>query len=154
MPNEEVSLDNSLAKRYNISVNDKSALMALSLGFLTAASILLLIYQANRAVELRIDAAEVWSDYQTRSMKATVEQDPNLKTQYSEEQDAVLRHAVDLRARSESAKNAMRVSAYAAVLFLLGTAVTIVAFFGRPYMVYPGILLGIIALALAIKALL
>lgn len=87
-------------------------------------------------------------------MKATVEEDPNLKTQYSEEQDVVLRHAVDLRERSKSAKNAMRVSAYAAVLFLLGTAVAIVGFFGRPYMVYPGILLGIIALALVIKALL
>lgn len=154
MPNEEVSLDSSPAKRVNISVKDKNALIALSLGFLTAASILLLIYQANRAVELRIDAAEVWSDYQTRSVKATVEEDPNLKTQYSEEQDVVLRHAVDLRERSKSAQNAMRVSAYAAVLFLLGTAVAIVALFGRPYMVYPGILLGIIALALGIKALL
>lgn len=87
-------------------------------------------------------------------MKAIVEEDPSLKTQYSEEQDVVLRHAVDLRERSKSAKNAMRVSAYAAALFLLGTAIAIVAFFGRPYMVYPGILLGIIALALSIKALL
>lgn len=154
MPNEEVSLDSSLAKRVNISVNDKNALIVLSLGFLTAASILLLIYQANRAVELRIEAAEVWSDYQTRNMKTTVEEDPNLKSQYSEEQDVVLRHAVDLRERSKSAKNAMRVSAYAAVLFLLATAVAIFAFFGRPYMVYPGILLGIIALALGFKALL
>ena len=154
MPNEEVSVDSSVEKRVNISVNDKNALIVLSLGFLTAASILLLIYHANRAVELRIDAAEVWSDYQTRGMKATVEEDPNLKTQYSEEQDVVLRHAVDLRERSKSAKSAMRVSAYAAVLFLLGTAVAIVSFFGKPYMVYPGILLGIIALALGFKALL
>jgi len=126
----------------------------LSLGFLAAASILLLIYQANRAVDLRVDAAEVWSDYQTRNLKATLEEDPNLRTQYFEEQDTVLRHAVDLREKSKSARNAMRASAYAAVLFLLGTAVAIVAFFGRPYMVYPGILLGIIALVFALKALL
>ena len=154
MPNEEVSLDSSLAKQINISVNDKNALVVLSLSFLTAASILLLIYQADRAVDLRINAAEVWSDYQTRSMKATVEEDPNLKAQYSEEQNVVLRHAVDLKDRSKSAKNAMRLSAYAAALFLLGTAVAIVAFFGKPYMVYPGILLGIIAFALSLKALL
>jgi len=154
MPNEEVSVDNSPAKRVNISVNDTSALVALCLAFLTAASILLLIYQSNRAVELRIEAAEIWSDYQTRSVKATIEEDPNLKTQYSEEQELVLRHAVEMRERSKSAKDAMRVSLYAAVFFLLGTAVAVVAFLGRPYMVYPAILLGIIALALGIKTLL
>lgn len=154
MPNEDLNLDSSLAKRINISVNDKNALIVLSLGFLTAASILFLIYQANRSVELRIEAAEVWSDYQTRNMKATLEEDPNLRTQYFEEQEVVLRHAVDLREKSKSARNATRTSAYAAALFLLGTAAAIVAFFGRPYMIYPGIILGIIALAFVVRSLL
>ena len=154
MPNGETSLDSQSATRVNASANNRNALMALSLGFLTAVAILLLIYQTNRALQLRIEAAEVWSDYQTRSMKATIEEDPNLKKQYSEEQDVLRQHAVELRERSKSAKDAMRLSAYAAVLFLLGTAAAVVALFGRAYMVYPGILLGIVALALDIKTLL
>ena len=154
MPNEETSLDSQSATRVNGSANNRNVLVALTLGFLTVVGILLLIYQANRAVELRIEAAEVWSDYQTRSMKATIEEDPNLKTQYAEEQEVLRRHAVELRERSKSAKDAMRLSAYAAILFLLGTAAAVVALFGRAYLVYPGILLGIIALALGIKTLL
>jgi hypothetical protein len=153
MPDEEINLDSPPAKRVIASANNRNALIALSLGFLTAVAILLLIYQANRALQLRIEAAEVWSDYQTRSMKATIEEDPNLRTQYSEEQDVLRRHAVELRETSKSAKDAMRLSGYAAVLFLLGTASAVVALFGRAYMVYPGILLGIVGLVLAIKML-
>ncbi|HSO73709.1 MAG TPA: DUF4337 family protein [Blastocatellia bacterium] len=155
MPDEEISLDSPSAKRVNAPANNRNALITLSLGFLTAASIFLLIYQANRALQLRIEAAEVSSDYQTRSIKATIEEDPNLKEQYSEEQDVLRQHAVELRETSKSAKDAMRLSAYAAVLFLLGTAAAVVALLARTtYMVYAGILLGIIALGLGIKALL
>jgi hypothetical protein len=154
MPDEEINLDSPPAKRVIASATNRNALIALSLGFLTAVAILLLIYQANRALQLRIEAAEVWSDYQTRNAKATIEEDPNLRMQYSEEQEVLRRHAVELRETSKSAKDAMRLSGYAAVLFLLGTAAAVVAFFGRAYMVYPGILLGIVALALDIKTLL
>jgi len=154
MPDEEITSDRPPAKRVNPSANNRNILIALSLGFLTAVAILLSIYQANRALQLRIEAAEVWSDYQTRGMKAALEEDPNLKEQYSEEQDVLRQHAVELREKSKSAKDAMRLSAYAAVLILLGTAAAVVALFGRAYMVYPGILLGIVALVLAIKTLL
>lgn len=150
MPKEEMNLPIPLAER----VNDRHVVIALILGFLTAAGILLLIYQANHAAELRVEAAEVWSDYQTRSLKATTEEDPNLRAQYAEEQEQVRQHAVELREKSKSAKAAMILAEYAAVLFLLGAAAAVVAVFGRSYMVYPGIVLGIIALALSIKTLL
>lgn len=155
MPDEPISLDGPPANRGNAPPNNRNALVTLSLGFLTVASILLLIYQANRALQLRIEAAEVSSDYQTKSMKATIEEDPNLRKQYSEEQDVLRQHAVELREASKSAKEAMRLSAYAAILFLLGTAAAVVALFARTsYMVYAGILLGIIGLGLGIKSLL
>jgi hypothetical protein len=155
MPDEEISLDSPPVKRVIAPANNRNALITLSLGFLAAASVLLLIYQANRALQLRIEAGEVWSDYQTRSMKATIEEDPNLRTQYSEEQDVLREHAVELREKSKSAKDAMRFSAYAAVLFLLGTASAVFAPFARiAYLFYVGILLGMIGLVLGIKALL
>lgn len=155
MPDEEISLDSPPVKHVNAPANNRNALITLSLGFLAAASVLLLIYQANRALQLRIEAGEVWSDYQTRSMKATIEEDPNLRTQYSEEQDVLREHAVELREKSKSAKDAMRLSAYAAVLFLLGTAAAVFAPFARiAYLFYAGILLGIIGLVLGVKALL
>jgi len=150
MPNEEITLNSTLTAR----VDNKDAFIALVLGFLTAAGILLLIYQANHTAELRSEASEVWSDYQTRSLKATTEEDPNLRTQYAEEQERVRQHAVELREKSKSAKAAMTLSGYAAVLFLLGATAAGVALVGRSYMVYPGIVLGIIALALSIKSLL
>lgn len=155
MPDEEISLDSPPVKQVKAPANNRNALITLSLGFLAAASVLLLIYQANRALQLRIEAGEVWSDYQTRSMKATIEEDPNLRTQYSEEQDVLREHAVELREKSKSAKDAMRLSAYAAVLFLLGTAAAVFAPFARiAYLFYAGILLGIIGLVLGVKALL
>ena len=155
MPDEEISLDSPPAKQVNAPANNRNALITLSLGFLAAASVLLLIYQANRALQLRIEAGEVWSDYQTRSMKATIEEDPNLRKQYSEEQDVLREHAVELREKSKSAKDAMRLSAYAAVLFLLGTAAAVFAPLARiAYLFYAGILLGIIGLVLSVKALL
>ena len=155
MPDEEFSLGSPPAKPVNAPANNRNALITLSLGFLAAASVLLLIYQANRALQLRIEAGEVWSDYQTRSMKATIEEDPNLRTQYSEEQDVLREHAVELREKSKSAKDAMRLSAYAAVLFLLGTAAAVFAPFARiAYLFYAGILLGVIGLVLSVKALL
>jgi Flp pilus assembly protein TadB len=155
MPDEEISLDSPPAKRVNASANNRNAFVALSLGFLAAASILLLIYQSNRALQLGIDAAEVSSDYQTKSLKTTIEEDPNLKKQYTEEQDVLLKHAVELRETSKRAKDAMRLSGYVAVLFLLGTAAAVVALLARTTsMVYVGILLGIIGLGLAIKTLL
>ena len=151
MPNE----DSPPAERVKASANNGHVLITFSLGFLTAVAILLLIYQANRALQLRIEAAEVWADYQTRGMKATIEEDPNLNTQYSEEQDVLREHAVELREKSKSARDTVRVSAYATVLFLFGTAAAVFALFSRAtYMVYVGILLGIIGLGLTIKALL
>lgn len=68
------------------------------LGLLTAAGMLLLIFQVNRSLELRIEAAEVWSDYQVKIVKSSAEEDPNLRQQYTEEQDVLRRHAQDLKA--------------------------------------------------------
>lgn len=154
MPIEEISASPSVS-RVNAPANNRNVLITLSLAFLTAAGILLLIYQANRSLQLRIEAAEVSADYQTKIMKATIEEDPNLKKQYSEEQDVLRQHAVELKEASKSAKDAMRLSAYAAALFLLGTAAAVVALFARStYLGYAGLLLGIIGLGFCIKALL
>jgi hypothetical protein len=153
MQNEEISSDSPSPTRVNVWTNHRHILITLTLGFLTSAAVLLLVYQANRALEFRVEAAEVWADYQTRSMKAIIEEDPNLKTQYDEEQDVLRRHAVELREKSKSAKDALKLSANAAVIFLFGTAAAVGGLFSRPFLVYVGILLGIIGLGLAIKTL-
>ena len=88
-------------------------------------------------------------------MRAALEEDPNLKEQYSEEQDRLRQHAVELREKSKSAKDEMKLSAYAAVLFLLGTAAAVFAPIARAaYLFYAGIVLGIVGLMLGVKALL
>lgn len=134
---------------------DRTALIALILGVLTAGAILLWIYEVNRAVQLKIEAAEVWSDYQVRIVKAAIEEDPNLKEQYAEEQDVLRRHASELKDASSSAKYAARLSGFAALFVLLGTAAAVVAFLSKTiYVSYAGILLSVIGIGFDIKALL
>ncbi|HXU36326.1 MAG TPA: hypothetical protein VN937_08165 [Blastocatellia bacterium] len=134
---------------------DRNALIAMILGLLTAAAILLWIYEVNRALQLRIQAAEVWSDYQVRIAKAAIEEDPNLKAQYAEEQDVLRRHASELKDMSSSAKYAARLSGFAALFVLLGTAAAVVAYLSKTiYIGYAAILLSVIGLGFDIKALL
>ena len=134
---------------------DRNALIALILGLLTAAAILLWIYEVNRALQLRIQAAEVWSDYQVRIAKAAIEEDPNLKEQYAEEQDVLRRHASELKDMSSSAKYAAKLSGFAALFVLLGTAAAVVAYLSKTiYISYAGILLSVIGIGFDIKALL
>jgi ABC-type Na+ efflux pump permease subunit len=128
MLSREISLDNAPAKRvYGASALDRRAVIAMIFGLLTAASILLLIYQENRALHYRIEATEVWSAYQVKIIQATVEEDPNLKAQYTEEQDVVRQHAQDLREKSSDASQVVMISAYAALLLLLGAATAVLA---------------------------
>jgi protein tyrosine phosphatase (PTP) superfamily phosphohydrolase (DUF442 family) len=94
-------------------------------GLLTAASILLLMYHENRAVQYSIEATEVWSAYQVKIVQATVEEDPNLKAQYVEEQDVLRQHAQDLKEKSSDARHVVMISAYAALLLLLGAATAV-----------------------------
>lgn len=134
---------------------DRNALIAMILGLLTAATILLWVYQVNRALQLKIEAAEVWSDYQVRIAKAAIEEDPNLKQQYAEEQDVLRRHASELKDMSSSAKYAARLSGFAALFVLLGTAAAVVAYLSKTiYIGYAGILLSVIGIGFDIKALL
>src|SRR5438477_7305701 len=113
------NLPTELAPKIGI---DRNVLLTVILGLLTAAAILLLIYQANRALQLRIEAAEVWSDYQVKIVKATTEEDPNLRQQYDEEQDVLRQHAHELKQNSANAKYAAKFSGYGTGLLLLGTA--------------------------------
>ena len=134
---------------------DRNAHIAMILGVLTAAAILLWIYQVNRALQLKIEAAEVWSDYQVRIAKAAIEEDPNLKEQYAEEQDVLRRHASELKDMSSSAKYAARLSGFAALFVLLGTAAAVVAFLAKTIFIsYAGILLSVIGIGFDIKAML
>ena len=155
MPGKEISSNNLPAEpAHTTSSIDRNALVTVILGLLTAASILLLIYQANRALQLRIEAAEVWSDYQVKIVKATTEEDPNLKQQYTEEQDVLRQHAQELKQNSVNARYAARFSGYGAVLLLLGTATAVFGLLAKSsYIGYAGLLLGVIGIGLSTKPL-
>lgn len=134
---------------------DRNALIAMILGLLTAAAILLWIYQVNHSLQLKIEATEVWSDYQVRIAKAMVEEDPNLKQQYAEEQDVSRRHAEELKDRSISAKHAAKFSGFAALFFLVGATAAVVAFLlKRNFIGYAGILFALVGIGFEIKVLL
>lgn len=134
---------------------DRDALIGLILGLLTAAAILLWIYQVNHAVELKIEAAEVWSDYQVRIARATIEEDPNLRQQYTDEQDVLRRRAAELKDASSSARYNAKFSGFAALFFLLGTTAAIAGILSkRHYLAYAGILLAVVGLGLEIRVLL
>jgi hypothetical protein len=134
---------------------DRDALIGLILGLLTAAAILLWIYQVNHAVELKIEAAEVWSDYQVRIARATVEEDPNLRQQYTDEQDVLRRRAAELKDASSSARYNAKFSGFAALFFLLGTTAAIAGLLSKGhYLAYAGILLAVVGLGLEIRVLL
>jgi Flp pilus assembly protein TadB len=160
MLSREISLDshpanNPPAKRaYAVSGLGRLALIPIIVGLLTAASILLLIYQENRASQYRIDATEVWSAYQLKIVQATIEEDPNLKAQYTEEQDVLRRHAQDLKEKSSDAGHAVVISIYAALLLLLGAATGVFALVTNSiHTSYASLLLGIIGVALGLRAL-
>jgi len=155
MLSREISLDSLPANRaYAASGLDRLALIPIIMGLLTAASILLLIYQENRAVQYRIEATEVWSAYQLKAVQAKIEEDPNIKAQYTEEQDVLRQHAQDLREKSGDAKDAVMISVYAALLLLLGAATAVFALVAKSiHAGYAGLLLGIIGVGLGIRAL-
>jgi Flp pilus assembly protein TadB len=155
MLSREISLDPLPAERaYAVSGLDRLVLIPIIVGLLTAASILFLIYQGNRALNSRIEATEVWSAYQLKIVQATIEEDPNLKAQYTEEQDVLRRHAQDLREKSSTAGHAVMISAYAALLLLLGAATAVFALVTNSiHTSYASLLLGIIGVGLGIRAL-
>jgi len=133
---------------------DKNVLFTIILGLLTAATILLFIFQVNRALALRIEAAEVWTDYQVRIVKSSAEEDPNLRQQYTEEQDVLRVHAQDLKQRSSNSKNAVKFSGYAAVILLFGTAIGVIGILAKSrHFVYLGLLFGLIGLGLGFTTL-
>jgi hypothetical protein len=133
---------------------DRNVLFTMILGLLTAASVILLIFQVNRSLELRIEAAEVWSDYQVKIVKSSAEEDPNLRQQYTEEQDVLRRHAQDLKQSSSNARHVVKFSVYAAVLLLLGTATGVLGLLANSrQIVYLGLLFGIIGVGLSLKTL-
>lgn len=148
-------IDSSAAEQTRAtSRTDRNALFPVILGLLTTASILLLVFQANRALELRIEAAEVWSDYQVKIVKATAEEDPNLRQQYTEEQDVLREHAQELKQQSSNARYAVKFSTYAAVLLLIGTAITLLALVAKnKYAGYLGLLMGIIGMGFGLRPL-
>jgi hypothetical protein len=153
----EISSDLDSPRAEPVSVTPalgRLALMAMILGLLTAASILLLIYQENRAVQYSIEATEVWSAYQVKIVQAAIDEDPNLKKQYTEEQDLLRQRAQDLREKSSGARHAVMISIYAAVLLLFGAATAVFGLVANSiYAGYAGLLLGIIGAGLAVRAL-
>lgn len=155
MSSREISLEIPPAIRtYAASGLSRLALIPIVVGLLTVASILLLIYQENRSVQYRIDATEVWSAYQVKIVQAAVEEDPNLKAQYTEEQDVLRRQAQDLRDKSKDAKHVVMLSGYAALLLLIGAATAVFGLASKSiHAGHVGLVLGIIGVGLGIKAL-
>ena len=155
MVSREITLDGPPAQRvYSASGLNRLALTPIIMGLLTAASILLLIYQVNRSSQYRIEATEVWSAYQMKIVQTVSEEDPNLKAQYTEEQDELRQHAQDLREKSTAARLAVTLSTYAALLLLLGAATVVFAVVAKSiHAGYFGLLLGIIGVGLGIRAL-
>ena len=156
MPRTEQEINSQAASDYrgrDLSGIPVNALISVILGVLTATSIGLLVFQTNRALQLRIEAVEVWADYQVKIVKASVEEDPNLKAEYSEENNVLLQHAQDLKQKSANAKYSLKQSAYAAVLILLGTSVAALSLLVKiRYISYVGLLLGLIGAALSVKS--
>jgi hypothetical protein len=128
MSGREIRLDRGPAKQTHAASRiGRLALLPIVVGLLTAASFLVLIYQENRSVQYRIEATEVWSAHQLKIVQSQIEEDPNLKAQYSEEQEVLRRRAQDLRNESSDARHVVMISAYATLLLLLGAATSILA---------------------------
>jgi hypothetical protein len=127
MSGREIRLDRGPAKQTHAARIGRLALFSIIVGLLTAASFLVVIYQENRSVQYRIEAAEVWSAHQLKIVQSQIEEDPNLKAQYTEEQDVLRRRAQDLRNESSDARHVVMISAYATLLLLLGAATSILA---------------------------
>jgi Flp pilus assembly protein TadB len=155
MVSGEIGLGSPPAKRVFAAPGlNRLALIPIIVGLLAVASILLLIYQENRAVQYGIEAAEGWSAYQVKIVQSTSEEDPNLKAQYTEEQDVLRRHGQDLKEKSGDASRAAMFSTYAALLLLLGAGTAVFALVAnRIHSSYAGLLLGIIGVGLGIRAL-
>lgn len=155
MPSSEVILDRFPGRPgYSPLGLDWLALIPIIVGLLTTASILLVIYQDHRADQFGYEAAEVWSAYQVNIVKTAVEQDPNQKAQYIEEQEVLRQEAQNLRAKRSEARRAVGMSGYAALLLLIGAATAVVALVAKStHSSYAGVLLAVIGVGLGISAL-
>lgn len=155
MSTREISLDSPPAiGTYAGAGLDRLVLIPIVVGLLTVASMLLLIYQQNRAVQYGIEATEVWSAYQLKIVQGTVEEDPNLKAQYTEEQDVLRQQAQDLKAKSADARHAVMISTYAVLLLLLGAGTAVFGLAAKSmHAGHVGLVLSIIGVGLGIRAL-
>ena len=70
MQAKKIAAERLPAEPFHSSRIDRNVLFTMILGLLTAASVILLIFQVNRSLELRIESAEVWSDYQVKIVKS------------------------------------------------------------------------------------
>lgn len=151
----EISLDRPLAERANVTPGlSRLALIPIVVGLLTAASLLSLIYQENRAVQYRIEAVEGWSAYQMKTVRAAIEEDPNLKTQYTQEQEVLSQRAQGLKEKSSVATRGVRTVSYATLFLLLGAATAVFALaVNSIHAGYAGLLMGIVGVGLGVTAL-
>ena len=138
MLSSEINLDSTPDKRaYAVPELDRLVLIPIIVGLLAAASILSGTPTAT-----------------CTSAQATIEEDPNLKAQYTEEQDVLRRHAQDLKEKSSGAGHAVMTSVYAALLLLLGAGVGVFALVTKSvHSGYASLLLGVIGVALGLRAL-
>ena len=160
MSTREISLESAPAIRTGIQPDvaapglSRLALIPIIVGLLTAASVLLLIYQQNRAVQYRIDATEVWAAYQVKIVQTATEEDPNLRAQYTEEQDVLRQKGQDLKDKSSDARRAVLITTYAALLLLLATATGVFGLAAKNiHGSHIGLVLAIIGVGLCIRAL-
>ena len=155
MLSREIILDRLPDEQDRLAVRlGRPALIAMILGLLTAASILLLVHLENRALHHVIEATEDWSAYQVKILQTTIEEDPNLKQQYAEEQDLLRKHAQDGKETSSRARRAVNISTYAALLLLCGAATATIGLSAKSfYAGYAGLLLGLIGVGAAFGAL-
>jgi len=154
MQQEQINTEALPSERSPSSGINQSLLFTIILGVLAAASILVLIFQVNRSLDTRIQAAEVWADYQTKIVKATSEEDPNLREQYTEEQELLRRHAQEMKQSSSNARHVVKLSSYASVLLLLAAVTAILGLLAHSRStVFLGLLFGIIGLGFSITTL-
>jgi hypothetical protein len=149
-------LDEIIHERaHHIPWAEKVALTTALLAVMAAVSSLMSTHEADRAMQLKIEASDRWAYYQAKSIKEIVTSDAQEKVRYRSEEEQIRKEAAEIDSESKHARHVHEFFTYAVTLFQVATAIGAIAVLVKKRMFwYTSIGMGMAGIILVVRAIL
>ncbi len=140
-------------KAHSISWAEKVALTTALLAVLAAVSNLLSTHESDRSILFKVEASDQWNFFQSKGIKSMLSQNAEERERYKVEQERIRETAEKAGEESHHALHIHEYFAFAVTIFQVATAIGAIAVLTRrKYLWHGSLVLGVIGLVLAAKA--